>query len=197
MSTPTKKYVWETELDFEGRVKTWAHQLPARISSAHIPVRFKEANLLDFDRAEQKIVREFINATGWRCLVVLGVVGVGKTHIACAIAKEFCANYNVLFTSAYTMSEQIMLDRSARAFKNTGVLVIDEISRTFSTKAEGDRVFDVVNHYYENLKPLVLVGNTTEAGVKNIIGPAATDRLRHGLTILTMTGKSRRVTGQG
>lgn len=194
MNLPIKKYAWESELDFESRVKTWTHELPLRVSRTHIPARFKDANLLDFNPGEQKIVREFINAEGWRCLVLLGIVGVGKTHMACAIAKEFCAKHNVVFISAYAMSQQIMREKNAAPFKNAGVLVIDEIGRTFDTKAEGDRVFDVVNHYYENLKPLVLVGNTTEDHLKSIIGPAATDRLREGLTILKMTGKSRRAT---
>lgn len=164
-----------------------------RFSHANIAKRFEGSLLTDFDAPTQKITNEFLKAEGWRNMIVLGNVGTGKTHLAAAIAKEFSKEANAIYTTALAMSERVMKDKSAEFFNKHRLLIIDEVTRTYETKAEENRFFDIINYRYENLLPVVIVGNTDLKGVITALGPAVADRMKENISMLTLTGKSKRL----
>ncbi len=163
-----------------------------RFDNADIPLRFKDSCFSQFNNDEIKQATEFIDGYGWRVLVILGTLGTGKTHMGCAVIKEFCRQATATYTTAYAMSQRIIEDQNANHFNRYPLLVIDEIGRSFDTKAEKDRFFDLVNYRYENMMPVVIIGNKKLKQVIDIVGPAVSDRMRENASLLTMTGKSRR-----
>lgn len=163
-----------------------------RMLYANVPKRFKGATLDDFNEGTANTCREFLKDDDWRCLAVIGPVGTGKTHLAAAIAREYCARRNAIYTTAYAMSQRVMADRNADHFNKNPLLIIDEIGRTFETEAEKTRLFDIINHRYENMMLTVVVGNATLDEVKKSVGPAIWDRLKENMTAITLAGKSRR-----
>jgi len=156
-----------------------------RFSYADIAKRFRGSVLSDFDEQTSVAAKEFIDGDGWRSLI-------RKTHLAAALAKEFSKNGNAIYTTAMSMSERVMEDRSAHFFNKHGLLIIDEITRTYETKAERNRFFDIINYRYENLMPVIIIGNTDLKGVIDSIGPALADRLKENISMITLTGKSKR-----
>lgn len=163
-----------------------------RFVHANISKRFKNALLSDFNEQTAKEATDFINSSGWRCLIVLGPTGTGKTHLSAAMAREFCKTANCYYTTAYGMSQQIIEDRNAKFFEKQSMLFIDEVNRGYETKAEKNRFFDLVNNYYNDEKPLVLLGNDNIEDTLNAVGAAVADRLKENLTALILTGKTRR-----
>jgi len=163
-----------------------------RMVHSEVPKRFKLAVLDDFEDDIVEAVQEFIKADGWGCLLIVGSIGTGKSHMAAAIAKEVCKTRNAICTTAYAMSQRVMADKNASHFNKNPVLIVDEITRSFETRAEKSRFFDIINYRYENLMPLVLLGNADEETIMNLLGPAVADRLRQNMTVITLTGKSKR-----
>jgi DNA replication protein DnaC len=176
---------------------------------ADIPIRFAGVEISDFDGDVAKTAAEWLfvetcwscrkmfdnelwTDACWRTMIINGPVGVGKTHMAVAMLKAYLKRASGLYTTAYSMSRRIMADKNADYFNSRNLLVIDEINRTFETKAERDRFFDLVNYRYENLLPLLLVGNIQTNELKELLGDAVSDRIRENVTVMTMEGDSRR-----
>jgi len=85
-----------------------------------------------------------------------------------------------------------MRERSSEFYKSRGLLVIDEINRTFDTAAEQQRIFDVLDYRYNAHVPTVLVGNFKGGDLRQRLGEALADRLMENLAVLTIKGKSHR-----
>lgn len=163
-----------------------------RLNYAFVPKRFKNASLNDFEQDVIDDVQKFIKVDDWAALVILGNVGTGKTHLGCAIVREVCKERNAIYTTAYSMAQRVIADKNADFFNKYPVLVIDEISRKFDTKAENQRFFDIINFRYENLLPVVLLGNVDIESTMKSVGNAVADRLKENLAGLVLTGKSKR-----
>lgn len=183
--------------------------MAGRETFSEIPRRFKDAEIKEFESRVAEAAAEwlFVNCewerfsgmhgerwedNSWRVMVINGPVGVGKTHLAAAMLKAYCERLSGLYTTAYSMSRRIMADKNADYFNKFSLLVIDEVNRTFETKAERDRFFDLVNYRYENMMPMILVGNIQIGALKDLLGEAVADRIRENVTVLTMDGESRR-----
>tara|TARA_R110000823_G_scaffold219284_1_gene348257 strand:+ start:3857 stop:4405 length:549 start_codon:yes stop_codon:yes gene_type:complete len=179
-----------------------AHE--GRLNHANIPKRFIGARLSDFNNQIIKDIEKFITHTGWASLLVLGPVGTGKTHLGCAIAYEIAKTKTVLYTTLYAMSQKVMADmndnskketyryKGAEIFQKVGVLIIDEMGRSFTTDAEKNRLFDIINYRYENLLPTVILANKGKDELFHSIGEGVADRLREEMQGLVLTGKSWR-----
>ncbi|MDA0713492.1 MAG: ATP-binding protein [bacterium] len=176
----------------------------SRLKYSNIPKRYLDARLSDFSFEITKDIEKFIKCTGWASLLVLGSVGTGKTHLACAIAHEAARTRTILYTTLYGMSQKVMADmndyskkekykhRGAEIFQKVGILIIDEMGRSFATDAEKNRLFDIINYRYENLLPTVVLANKGKDELFHSIGEGVADRLRENMKGLVLTGKSWR-----
>jgi len=137
--------------------------------------------------------------------VFMGRVGLGKTHLAIALAYTACLHdVSVLFTSAVeivnTLSAAQSVDNLPKALKrylSPRLLVIDELGYLPMDKRGSDLLFQVISARYER-GSIALTTNTEYKKWARIFNNDATitsamlDRLLHHCETITIKGKSYR-----
>ena len=123
------------------------------------------------------------------CLILCGNPGTGKNHLASAIARTVLSmGHSVIFATAYEIIARIRqtwqrgIGNSTeleviRGFAEAGLLIIDEVGKTFGSDGERVHLFEVIDHRYRDLKPTLILSNERIEGVEKYLGPAAFDRL--------------------
>lgn len=143
-------------------------------------------------------------------LTLLGPAGVGKTHLAAAIATRFAAQRaDALYLTAMTIMERIQA-RYSRAWdagddavdvvetlKAVPLLVIEEFGREGSSAHARDKLFGVINARYGSASPTVLVTNLTlrevedrDAALRSRV--TDTEREDHGSAAIALVGPDMR-----
>jgi len=142
-------------------------------------------------------------------VVFMGLVGLGKTHLAIALAYTACLHdVPVLFTSAIqivnTLSAAQSVDNLPKAlnrYLRPRLLVIDELGYLPMDKRGSDLLFQVISARYER-GSIVLTTNTEYKKWARIFNNDATitsailDRLLHHCQTITIKGKSYRTQGK-
>ena len=107
---------------------------------------------------------------GW--LVITGPSGSGKTHLAAAIANRCIERQQTAFfimvadlldhlRAAYSPSSEIAYDDLFDQVRNVPVLVLDDLGAHSSTPWAQEKLFQVINHRYNNgLSTVVTVRGT-------------------------------------
>ena len=99
------------------------------------------------------------NPDGW--LVLTGPSGSGKTHLAAAIANRCIERQQTAFfimvadlldhlRAAYSPSSEIAYDDLFDQVRNVPVLVLDDLGAHSSTPWAQEKLFQVINHRYNN-----------------------------------------------
>jgi DNA replication protein DnaC len=176
----------------------------------HLPHVDYLARLADIERAaryERSVARRIKRARLPNINVVLmGNVGLGKTHLAIALAHSACLDdIPVLFTSAVdivnTLSAAQCVDNLPRALKRyltPDLLVVDELGYIPMDKRGADLLFQVISARYER-GAIVLTTNTAYKQWPRIfnsdstITTAVLDRLLHHCETIKIQGKSYRM----
>ncbi|UQY33571.1 ATP-binding protein [Pseudomonas fulva] len=187
----------------EQRARAVRERMERRLGEAMIPKRF-QGKRFDAYRAEtpeqqqalricEAYARDFPqNYEAGRCLLLLGTVGTGKTHLANAILHEVVTRHGMLgvyrtvtgilqyvkgsYDHAATYSEA----EAFQALVAPHLLVIDEAGATKATEFELATLFTVINGRYEQQKPTVVISNLELDGLHRAIGDRCVDRLREG-----------------
>ena len=138
--------------------------------------------------------------------VLLGPVGVGKTHLATAIALKAChAGYKVLYINAIeaindliTAQKQGQLKVVLRKYTRPHLLVLDEIGYLPIDKTGADLLFQIISARYERGAlllttnkafkdwPMIFNGDST-------LTSAVLDRLLHHCETIVIKGASYRM----
>ncbi len=138
-------------------------------------------------------------------IIFIGGVGLGKSHLATAIAYQACLNgHRTLFTSAADIINTLSAAAKARRLKNEiakylrpALLVIDELGFLPIDKHGADLLFQVISQRYEQ-GAIVLTTNKVYkhwASIFNndsVVTSAILDRLLHHADTVTIEGKSYR-----
>lgn len=105
---------------------------------------------------------------GW--LVIIGVVGCGKTHLAAAIKNERDKQgFQTLFMTApdlldylratYAPDSNVTYDRGFDAIRNAEVLILDDYGAHSSTAWAEEKLFQLLNHRFNARLPTVITTN--------------------------------------
>jgi DNA replication protein DnaC len=166
----------------ECRVKGRADRL---LEAAHVPARYEHCELSNFNytpepkqqslreawRTANTFVKEYDPIHGSRGLLLVGTVGVGKTHLSIGILKDlihkrgvpclFC-DYRELLKSiqnSYNASVQATEMEILRPVLDVEVLVLDELGAVRSTEWVFDTVNYLLNSRYNNSKTTIITTN--------------------------------------
>ncbi|MEE1918467.1 ATP-binding protein [Pseudomonas asiatica] len=167
-----------------------------------IPLRFRAATLdsyrTDTHHEGQTVAlnkcREYADEfeANWdvgRSMMLLGDVGTGKTHLACAVAQKVIRGFGA--SARYTMAIEIIRDIKMTFDKKSeqterdvyaallapDLLVIDEVGVQHGSDFERQVLFEVIDSRYRQLMPTIVISNLGLSGLRKCIGDRAVDRL--------------------
>jgi DNA replication protein DnaC len=142
-------------------------------------------------------------------VIFMGGAGLGKTHLATALAYEAClAGHTVLFTTAIDIVNSLAAAQSAqrlkaelRKYTNPSVVLVDELGYLPIDKTGADLLFQVFSQRYETGSTIVTTNQAYKhwARVFNndaTLTSAVLDRLLHHAETVTIEGKSYRMKDQ-
>jgi DNA replication protein DnaC len=142
-------------------------------------------------------------------VILLGGVGLGKTHLATALGYAACLKgYSVRFAGAVDVINTLLAAQSAGRLKpalgqflNPSLLVLDELGYLPIDKAGADLLFQIISQRYEQ-GSLVITSNRVYKKWPEIFNNDATltsallDRLLHHAETVTIQGTSYRMKDQ-
>lgn len=217
------------DLTKEAAQKQWSHQdylhelisgevcrrsdnkIKRRIKAARFPV-IKTLESFDF-RWPQKINPQAVkDLLGLRFLedhsnvILMGGVGLGKTHISCALGYQACLNdHGVLYTTAVDIINQLTTASAAYRLKEELVkylkprlLVCDEIGYLPIDKVGADLLFQVISGRYEKSSTIFTTNKPYKKWSETFnndatLTSAILDRVLHHSHTITIQGKSYRM----
>jgi len=139
-------------------------------------------------------------------VVFIARVGLGKTHLAVALAHSACLhNVSTLFAPAVEIVNTLSaaqatntLSKALKTYVAPRLLVIDELGYLPMDKRGADLLFQVISARYER-GPIIITTNTAYKQWSPIFNSDATlttailDRLVHHCETITIEGKSYRM----
>jgi len=170
-----------------------------RVARVKLPLRHKKCTMGGYDgKAKvaklQKWVKVFIdNHQEAGNILMLGDVGTGKTHLACAIINEIHTNIshktidliknldlhyyraNQLFY--FQNAEKEGVQEVVKNAKTTQLLIIDELARHPITENMRNQLCEIIDYRYNEMLPTIVISNLSPEDFSIAAGSAVFSRL--------------------
>lgn len=180
-----------------------AERMERKLGAALIPARFRDRTFESYIATEPKQVKALTICRDYaenfaehfkagRCLLLLGNVGTGKTHLATAIANHIMrattatAVYRTVggilqhIKGSYDRESEYSEADAFAAYTKPSLLIIDEVGATKPTEFELATLFNIINGRYEEQLPTVVISNLPAGELSGALGERCVDRLREG-----------------
>ena len=207
---------WSHEEFFEQLIRgetdlRWDNAIQRRIKMARFPV-VKTLDQFEWnwpDKINEMQVKHLFRLgfiSDRANAIMLGGVGLGKTHLASAIGYEACLRgHTVLFTTAVDVINSLSAAQAAGQLKvhlkkylKPSLLILDELGYLPIDKRGADLLFQVVSKRYEH-GAILITSNRAYKDWPTIFNNDATltsamlDRLLHHAETVVIEGKSYRM----
>ncbi len=139
-------------------------------------------------------------------VIIVGTVGLGKTHIAVALASQACQNgCNVLFTPAVDIINTLAeaqadgnLRKAIKRYIRPQILIIDELGYLPVDRVGAELLFQVLGSRYEKASTVITTNRKYADWSKTFandatLTSAVLDRVLHHSETIVITGESYRM----
>jgi DNA replication protein DnaC len=185
-----------------------------RIKAARFPViktleQFNWSWPKKINRPQVQNLFDFSFARDKANVIFAGGVGLGKTHLAIAVAYEACvAGYTVLYATAIDIVNTLAAAQSASRLKSElkkylapQILLIDELGYLPIDKTGADLLFQIFSQRYETGCTIVTTNEIYKKWVKIFnndatLTSAVLDRVLHHAETIIIEGRSYRMKDQ-
>ena len=185
-----------------------------RLRSARLPSQptldaydFHHPETINADQVRHLFNLQFMNSAS--NVVFIGGVGLGKTHLACALAVAVCEKQqNALFTSAAAMINDLAearehggLLKAMKRYVRADLLVVDELGYLPVDKLGAELLFQVLAARYENASTVITTNRPYGEWAKTFaddkaMTAAVLDRVVHHCETVVIEGLSYRLKGR-
>lgn len=190
------------------------HATQRRIKAARFPViktleQFNWNWPKKINRPQVQNLFRFSFAKDKANVIFIGGVGLGKTHLATALASEGClAGCSALYTTAIDIVNTLAAAQSTNRLKSElkkyltpEILLVDEMGFLPIDKTGADLLFQVFSQRYETGSTIVTTNEVYKKWAKVFnndatLTSAVLDRLLHHAETITIEGKSYRMKDQ-
>jgi len=141
-------------------------------------------------------------------VLICGPTGVGKSHLAQALAHEACRQgFDVLFINTHKMLQHLnggraddTLERRLQSYLRPHLLILDDFGLKPLSPPGPEDLYDIINERYEK-GSIMLTSNRAPSEWPGLFGDpllasAGLDRLAHRATVVVITGASFRAQGR-
>ena len=204
-----QEIVMETERQQEEKRQEALFRTAQR--DAGIPLRYQQACLGPFPvvaPGQENVLagaKDFVEMA-WRDstgLILIGRVGSGKTHVACAILNALLrTGKKGLFLTivqairrikeTYGKDSEKTEQEALRGLLAPDILILDEVGVQRGTDTEHQILLEIVNERYNRMKPTILMSNLTMPEFTALVGERVVDRFREGGRVLVFDWPSLR-----
>lgn len=124
-------------------------------------------------------------------MMLLGVPGTGKTHLACSVGNYVINNFgcSVRFVTVFDAIQRVKEtygDNGASerqvmmSFAEPDLLILDEVGVQYGTNFEVVVITDIINRRYSDGKPTIIMSNLTREQIVEYLGSRVVDRMDEG-----------------
>ena len=152
----------------------------------------EESHLADCKEFAQKVCKGF--------LVLLGPVGVGKSHLAVAVARCFIKSPGCVWVTQNTLLRKLRAtyrdpraDDPVEKCQTAPLLVLDDVGLSGGGRDEGPMLHEILDHRHGRQKPTVITSNLPWDDLRSDLGERIADRMKESAyRVLLFCGDSHR-----